>query len=277
MLYYEHKPSGRLNKHVEKIWYCQAENHTINCVSVPLLNHELIINFSEEYNFQLTASESQKFYNPKSWISGIQDRPILTQSRGQHRMIGVLFSPDGLQAFTRLASKTFAQSFKDPRSIFGEDYSRLLSNLTSNTSMDSSISLVEEFLNKKLTVSASPKRVEAYLDHFLNVDSDLVSVRDACTDLSISNKSLVSSFSKYIGTTPLKFLHLVRINLAINRICADPQLSLTDLAYELNYADQSHFTNSFKSLVGISPSNYAKKVKNGIVEKSAPNFILGEG
>lgn len=43
---------------------------------------------------------------------------------------------------------------------------------------------------------------------------------------------------------------------ALEALNAGVQTSLTDLAYDLGYFDQAHFTKTFQSLTGYSPSEY---------------------
>ena len=45
---------------------------------------------------------------------------------------------------------------------------------------------------------------------------------------------------------------------ALEALNAGVKSSLTDLAYELGYFDQAHFTKTFQSLTGYSPSEYRK-------------------
>ncbi len=45
--------------------------------------------------------------------------------------------------------------------------------------------------------------------------------------------------------------------------------SLTQIAYDLKYYDQAHFTRTFKKFAGVSPSEYRSSNKGQI-----PEFII---
>jgi AraC-like DNA-binding protein len=49
------------------------------------------------------------------------------------------------------------------------------------------------------------------------------------------------------------------------------KLSLTEIAFNLEFYDSSHLTRTFKRFTGLSPSEY-KKSKKGLI----PEFILIE-
>ena len=63
---------------------------------------------------------------------------------------------------------------------------------------------------------------------------------------------LLRSFKKCVGLTPHSYLHNFRIEMAKKKIYK--QSSLTHLAYETGFYDQSHFIRHFKKINGVSPS-----------------------
>lgn len=61
---------------------------------------------------------------------------------------------------------------------------------------------------------------------------------------------------QYIGITPNLFNKINRFQLSLKHI-AKKEASLTSIAYECGYFDQSHFIRDFKSFTGITPSAYS--------------------
>lgn len=51
-----------------------------------------------------------------------------------------------------------------------------------------------------------------------------------------------------------------RINKA-QRLLQNPNTSVTDIAYTVGFHDHSHFTRTFRRIVGISPSHYRDTYK----------------
>ena len=70
---------------------------------------------------------------------------------------------------------------------------------------------------------------------------------------------LLRSFKKVIGTTPNEYLLSMRIENAKKMIHQGNPL--LDAALDSGFYDQSHFHNYFKKYVGLSPSDYKRKLQ----------------
>jgi AraC family transcriptional regulator len=68
------------------------------------------------------------------------------------------------------------------------------------------------------------------------------------------------AFKKSVGMPPYRWLLLQRV-LRAKSLLRDADLSLTDIAAACGFADQSHFTRTFTSIVGASPGAWRKQVQ----------------
>jgi AraC-like DNA-binding protein len=59
-----------------------------------------------------------------------------------------------------------------------------------------------------------------------------------------------------VGTSPRQFLKTVRFQNALHTKFNQKSVSLTQLACDCGYYDQSHMINDFKSLSGFTPGEY---------------------
>jgi len=75
--------------------------------------------------------------------------------------------------------------------------------------------------------------------------------------LQHSYSSLSKLFSEVEGITIEKYLILQKIEKAKELIAYD-ELSLSEIAFRLNYSSSQHFSRQFKSVTGISPSDFNK-------------------
>lgn len=67
-------------------------------------------------------------------------------------------------------------------------------------------------------------------------------------------------FRDEIGIPPHTYLESIRISKAKQLLESD--MPLSQIASELGFSDQSHFTNSFKRFIGITPGQYMLEIKN---------------
>ena len=85
----------------------------------------------------------------------------------------------------------------------------------------------------------------------------LKEVARAC-DLSVSYFS--HAFRRTLGVAPHNWLIEQRIVLSKEKL-RDDRLSLTDVAAECGFCDQSHLTRHFKRIVGVSPGTWRRAFK----------------
>lgn len=95
------------------------------------------------------------------------------------------------------------------------------------------------------------ERICDYIDSRYSGKIDL----DTLSDLVRANKyHLLRAFSRAKGVTPYRYVQTVRINRAKNLIRTGR--SLSDVAFETGFSDQSHFSSFFKNFIGITPKKY---------------------
>jgi AraC family transcriptional regulator len=77
-------------------------------------------------------------------------------------------------------------------------------------------------------------------------------------DLSVSYFS--RAFRRTVGVTPHNWLIEQRVVLSKEKL-RDDRLSLTDVAAECGFCDQSHFTHHFTRIVGVGPGAWRRALK----------------
>lgn len=83
------------------------------------------------------------------------------------------------------------------------------------------------------------------------------SLKDLSTALGIHPVTIPKLFPKYFSCPFGEYLRRLKIEKSLQMI-KKSSASLTEIAYECRFYDQSHFTRVFKNLTGFSPLAYAK-------------------
>lgn len=86
-----------------------------------------------------------------------------------------------------------------------------------------------------------------------------ISISTLSNKIGISNRTLRNHFYKSIGCSPKEYIHLVKLTQSIFQMKHSTD-SLTSVSYSQNYADQAHFTNTVKKIIGISPKKIREKM-----------------
>jgi AraC-like DNA-binding protein len=277
MTYSEHHTALPLSYFIEKIWYCKAEDLTSCCLTIPLPYHELVFNFSEHYKICPTKDGKSSIENPAVWISGLQSKPYYSFSSGRHEMLGVLFKADGLKAFQKYHAVEFSDQFIDARLVFGPSIDILFGQLEMAADVTEKITLTEQFLQKALLSLHQPAYLRATADQLKAIAPGRGKILQICKQASVTNKTLIETYRKHVGFKPARYAQLEKVNQAVAQLAKSPRQSLTSLAYELGFYDQSHFIFCFKSFTDLTPKAFAAHVLSGAVDPAAPNFISVPG
>lgn len=87
-----------------------------------------------------------------------------------------------------------------------------------------------------------------------NIDND-ISFRDIAAYLDMSAYHFARMFKHSTGEPPHKYIVRCRVNRA-KELLAETRLPIADVAFEVGYKSQSHFTTCFGKLVGLTPAAF---------------------
>jgi AraC family transcriptional regulator len=129
----------------------------------------------------------------------------------------------------------------------------------------SSSLIVEGLMLEMLGVCDRQARGETAPPRWLRSVSDLLrerctgpwSLADVAAEAGVHPGYLASTFRRHFGCTIGEFIRRQRIALAC-RALAESDTPLADVALLAGFADQSHFTRTFKRQLGLTPAAYRK-------------------
>jgi AraC-like DNA-binding protein len=83
-------------------------------------------------------------------------------------------------------------------------------------------------------------------------------------------------FARVLGVTPHQYLVRCRLRRAA-RLLADPARSITDVAFDVGFADLSNFVRTFRRAAGVSPRAFRKAAKGErkILQERIAAYSLG--
>ncbi|WP_407638700.1 AraC family transcriptional regulator [Acinetobacter gyllenbergii] len=105
-----------------------------------------------------------------------------------------------------------------------------------------------------------PRYFQQYLPNLLECLEDNIeglSLQQLAEKMQLSRYALIRLFKHYFGLTPHAYQLNDKVNQARQRLRKG--CDLAQLAYELDFTDQSHFHRVFKQHTGITPKQYYKK------------------
>jgi AraC-like DNA-binding protein len=75
-------------------------------------------------------------------------------------------------------------------------------------------------------------------------------------DICVTERTLQRMFEKNIGVSPNQFRKIHQFNRAFRQLNNRQFRNLSDIAYDNDYADQSHYIRAFKEFTNITPKEY---------------------
>ncbi|MGP3976110.1 AraC family transcriptional regulator [Streptomyces sp. 8N114] len=195
-------------------------------------------------------------------VAGVGTGVFSTKLEGVGRVCGVQFRPGGFRPFLtpprRLSTLTGRQlSLEEAFGTDGEATSRVLDP----DREDERVAALDSFL---LSLSPTPdpaaERAMA-LAHRVRTDRSVLRVERLAADAGLTVRTLQRLFATYVGVTPKWTILRYRVHEAMERATAHPETDWSRLAAELGYSDQAHLVRDFTAAVGVTPSAYARAVR----------------
>ncbi len=98
-------------------------------------------------------------------------------------------------------------------------------------------------------------QIKNLLDYTASYIDQDISLEALAAQVNLSPYHFAKVFKRTTGVSPHQFVLNYRIEKAMEMM-KNKALSLTEIAYNIGFYDQSHFTHSFKRVVGVTPKRY---------------------
>lgn len=115
---------------------------------------------------------------------------------------------------------------------------------------------VEEALAPLLPVDEEGLLANAVVQ-YVETDPRVHRVGQICARFDITERSLQRLCLRRIGMTPKWLVQRRRLHEAASRLREPRPPALAELAVELGYADQAHFSRDFRAVTGLTPGEFA--------------------
>lgn len=185
-------------------------------------------------------------------------RPMAVRSVGKNTMLGVRFYPHAAAFFLRENIGSLSNKVVDFSDLSGKGAHTLHSKLADAKAWDKRIALLEEFLCSQLTIPGNKSRIALVNDIMQEIKQRdfFDNIENVALRYGMTSRYLQKLFLQYTGLTPKLYIKINRFQNSL-RLVARKDVSLTSIAYDCGYFDQSHFIRDFKSFTGITPSGYS--------------------
>ena len=181
---------------------------------------------------------------------------------GKSIITGVFFYPNALKSIFGLNADELTDSCIDIKLMPASKEFELSERLLNASSTFDQIGILSSYLSSEIRKNNidSDETIQ-YALSLINRSDGNISLKNIQKDLQLSERSFERRFKQCVGVSPKLFSRICRFQASLAQLRKNNYNKLSDIAFENEYSDQSHFIRAFKEFAGFSPFQYQKRSK----------------
>lgn len=224
-------------------------------------------NIHSHYAIQIVITLDQAFEVTDQYNIKIQSKGIIIPSNLPHKIsttktttLAVAYiEPD-----SKLGKKVMMKKNIDPQAFYPlsnnhlNDCTRKIITAIekNNLNKNSIIDFLSPFEVTKQNNTYKDCRVDAAINYIKTNIAEPFLLEDISSQLSISSRYLRVIFEKQVGMSMQRYRLWQRLFIAIQ--CISQGMDFTDAAHAAYFTDSAHFSKTFRTMFGLSPSKILK-------------------
>lgn len=117
------------------------------------------------------------------------------------------------------------------------------------------------------TSQLSPQKLQNTIDYIHARLGQNITLSELADVAQMNEYRFARAFKSSTGLTPHQYLLLQRIEMA-KKLLTLKQLSIAEISYQLGFASQSHFANTFVRFTKVTPKVYQNLEASSVQDKS---------
>ncbi len=260
------QPAKELATLVECYWSLEsAQNETpARNTIVPDGRIKMIFHYGDLYKHH---TETQgEIVLPRSFVVGQLTQPFEVEPMGETGIFFVCFQPNGFSPLTTMPIKTMENTVIPLHQLFGQAGQIIEQQIINAATNLDRIDIIETFLFEQLANKDMVQGVvKSAVDTIVTANGQL-SVGELETCLRVNRRKLERQFLSKIGLRPKQLLRIIRLQATLKTMINKDFTTLTNIACENEYFDQSHFNKEFKEFTGLTPKKlYGNNLKMSLI------------
>ncbi len=250
------QPKASLSKYVRFFWVLEGEA----CNANPYI-HRAMADGCAELVFHYKGVFDELFLNgssEKSFVSGLdaQSRQFRRFSINQNfGIFGVYLYPFAVSHLFSISAHELKDQMVDLKTLFGKEECGLEEKMMLAQGTSSRISIITNYLEERIykTKAIQPGVFETI--NYIVETNGMVNVGALAEQNFLSVRQFERNFKQFSGFSPKLFSRIIRFQSVLKHY-GQRRASLTEIAYEMGYSDQSHFIRDFQEFSGLNPKEY---------------------
>ncbi len=265
--FYRQNPDSRLANFIQGYWQMECYDQAQHLDLIPDGFPEIFIQINPRAELTLKKEKQVFSFSNFGMIGQMTQGARVKLSKGAKLLFIKLYPWTPHLLFKTPFFQFTNQICKFEFSYLENEFGQLAIHFSSLDSLEDDFPLLDAIFLKKLANQS--------LQHpFLPLAVKAIYSSDGTLDIDSLNRSIGSSrryiekiFKNNIGLSPKQYARLIRVKKASLLLQQSSHKGIiSNIAFDLNYYDLSHFFKDFKAIVGLSPSDYLQQQTGFLLE-----------
>ncbi len=255
--YRQYYPGRLLNEYIECFWEFRSSPGKENPMErlIPGGRIELVFNFGTPLQWLVTPAAPSRPSPIVTQVLGQRDKLYFAKTLGIVNLFGIRFKPGGINAFTDISASELLNQMVPADTVFTFPFIEWEPRLFEAKTTLEKIQMLKSMLFKVIKPTGTDwDWVHSSVETIRTTDKP-ISIQNLLEEKGQYYKRLERAFLRYVGYTPKYYSRIVRFNKALREM-ATQQKSLTHVATDCHYYDQSHFIKDFLLFSGTTPKQF---------------------
>jgi AraC-like DNA-binding protein len=256
--YFNIPPKLTLAKYVRTFWVLEGNN--LN--NKPYIHRtmadgsaELFFHYKGIFDELHLDSKIEKSIASASGISGPSQKFNRFCINENFAMFGVYLYPFALQKIFNIPASVISNEMFDLKTLLGHEGTDLEEQIMLAKDNHQRAHIMTKFIEKKLALNYYTDPPLFASIHYIIQTKGTIKIEDLAAQHFLSSRQFERKFKTFSGFSPKLYSRIIRFQSAIKQY-GNKNKTLTKIAYDCGYFDQSHFIHDFKEFSGYHPKQY---------------------
>jgi len=195
-------------------------------------------------------------------LHGQATQPLEVVATEPFQLIGMCLQPGALASVFGLEAEELTDSCLDPDLLAAAPGFRLAEQLGNADSVAGQLELLTAYLQAAIgRQGAAP---EPYIEQAVQriaATGGGLNLRQLQHELQVSERSFQRRFKQRVGVSPKLFARICQFQESLGQLRRAEYEKLSDIAYNQEYADQSHYIRAFREFAGSTPQQFRQQAQ----------------